>query len=55
MDAHREYMWYNIAAYGCNDLGNLNKNSLASEMNASEKAKLQKLSNTCLASGYKDC
>jgi hypothetical protein len=48
-------MWYNIAAYGGNDLGNLKKNSLASEMNASEKAKLQKMSNTCLASGYKDC
>jgi TPR repeat protein len=55
MDADRAYMWYNIAAYGGNDLGNLKKNSLASEMNASEKAKLQKMSNTCLASGYKDC
>jgi TPR repeat protein len=55
MDADRAYMWYNIAAYGGNDLGNRKKKLLASEMDASEKAKLQKMSNTCLASGYKDC
>ena len=55
MDIDRAYMWHNIAAYGGNDLGNQNKKALASEMNASDKAKLQKMSNTCLASGYQDC
>ena len=55
IDIDRAYMWYNIAAYGGNDLGAQNKQALASEMNASKKAKLQEMSNTCLASGYKNC
>ena len=54
-DMDRAYVWYNISAYGGNELGAKNKLILASDMDDSQKTKLQGLSNTCLASGYKDC
>ena len=55
MDMDRAYVWYNISAYGGNELGAKNKQLLASDMDTSQKTKLQGLSNTCLASGYTDC
>jgi hypothetical protein len=51
----RAYMWYNISAYGGNELGGKNKQVLATDMDTAQKVKLQDLSNTCLASNYKDC
>jgi TPR repeat protein len=54
-DMDRAYVWYNISAYGGNELGAKNKQLLASDMDTSQKTKLQSLSNTCLASGYTDC
>ncbi len=55
LDLDRAYMWYNIGAYGGNERGAKNKQALAEPMNAAQKAKLQKMSNTCLASGYQEC
>jgi hypothetical protein len=55
IDMDRAYMWYNISAYGGNELGGKNKQVLATDMDTAQKVKLQDLSNTCLASNYKDC
>ncbi len=54
-DLVRAYMWYNIGAYGGNELGDKNKQLLANGMDAAQLVELQALSNTCLASGYTDC
>ena len=55
IDLDRAYMWYNIGAYGGSDAAAKNKQTLAKGMQAAQKAKLQKISNTCLASGYAEC